>query len=190
MQFVNCPSDPTELKFAYRVASRDRLWLARCLRLLPAASIYPTGCFVSVVNYGQQNATNNGRKPPQTPQPPKPPKPCYSGNSFRDREVRFFSLVRLGQTWEEWLLGYSGKLGLFGVLKAGAEAAGGPGTQVVTISKTAAETAAGAESSLGSATITTGAKGLGLAGSALMIDATAADLSCIMEIDEHGLPVH
>jgi RHS repeat-associated protein len=105
------------------------------------------------------------------PPKPQPPKPCYSGNSVRDREVRFFSLVRLGQTWGEWVLGYGAKLTWFGAAKTGAKAAGGA-------------------ESMGSAALTTGVKGLGLAGTVLIVDATAADLGCMMEIDEHGLPVH
>jgi len=67
--------------------------------------------------------------------------------------------VRLAQTWGEWALGGASKLGWFGAAKAGAKAAGG-------------------EESLGAAALGTGGKALGIAGSALMAEATMADIDC------------
>jgi hypothetical protein len=99
-------------------------------------------------------AANNG-----TPQLPKPQQTCYGSNSLVDKTVRFFSLVRLTQTWGEWALGYGSKLAWFGAAKGGAQAAGG-------------------EESLGAAAIGTGGKIVGLAGTGAMIGATIADTRC------------
>jgi RHS repeat-associated protein len=102
---------------------------------------------------------NNGKQPQQPQQPQQPKKPCYSGNSLRDKEVRFFSLLRLRQTWDEWALGGGSKLVWFGAAKAGAKAAGG-------------------QESLGVTALGTGGTALGLAGTAAMVEATKADASC------------
>lgn len=103
------------------------------------------------------SAANNGT--PQTPQQPKPQQPCYGGNSLRDQEVRLFSLLRLAETWKEWVTGFGAKYGYFKVATAGAKAAGG-------------------EESLGATAIGTGGKALGIAGTALTIEATVADANC------------
>jgi RHS repeat-associated protein len=92
-------------------------------------------------------------------QPSKPKPPCFGSNSPIDKAVRFFSLVRLPETWEEWVLGYDAKLLFFTMLKKGAASAGG---------------AEGA----GSAAIGAAGEGLAVAGSAAMVGATAADAWC------------
>lgn len=104
-------------------------------------------------------AANKRFKPVPSPQTKQP---CYGRNSLRDKEVRFFSLLRLGQTFEEWILGGASKLLWFGAAKAGAKAAGGA-------------------ESLGAAFLGTAGKGLGYAGSALVLEATASDASCQTE---------
>ena len=78
---------------------------------------------------------------------PEEKKPCYSGNSLMDKSVRFFSLLRLRDTWREWVGGGGAKLTAFGAAEAGAKSAGGA-------------------ESLGAAAIGTFGKVLGVAGSA------------------------
>jgi hypothetical protein len=73
--------------------------------------------------------------------------------------VRFFSLVRLPETWTEWVYGGAAKLGFFKAAEAGAKSAGGAG-------------------SMGAAALGTGAKVIGFAGSIAMVSATMADIDC------------
>jgi hypothetical protein len=68
-------------------------------------------------------------------------------------------LLRLPETWKEWVVGGAAKISIFGVAQAGARSAGGA-------------------ESLGAAAIGTGGKILGLAGSAATITATMADIDC------------
>jgi RHS repeat-associated protein len=104
---------------------------------------------------GNNSGPANNRQNPQ----PQPPKPCYGGNSRTDKAVRIFSLLRLPETWKEWVVGGAAKISIFGVAKAGARSAGGA-------------------ESLGAAAIGTGGKILGLVGSAATITATMADIDC------------
>jgi hypothetical protein len=90
---------------------------------------------------------------------PAKKKPCYSGNSITDKTVRFFSLLRIPETWKEWVAGGGAKILFFGAAKAGATSAGGA-------------------ESLGAAAIGTAGKGVGLAGTGAMIVATMADFDC------------
>jgi RHS repeat-associated protein len=86
-------------------------------------------------------------------------KKCYSGNSFADRGVRFFSLTRLPETWQEWAIGGGAKYAIFSSAKAGATSAGGA-------------------ESMGAAAIGTAGEALAIAGSVAMVGATLADIDC------------
>jgi RHS repeat-associated protein len=90
---------------------------------------------------------------------PQPRKKCYGSNSITDKAVQFFSLLRLPETWEEWVGGGVAKISFVWVAQAGAKSAGGA-------------------ESLGSAAIGAGATFIGYAGSAAIIGATMADLNC------------
>jgi RHS repeat-associated protein len=86
-------------------------------------------------------------------------KKCYGGNSFADRGVRFFSLTRLPETWQEWAIGGGAKYAIFSSAKAGATSAGGA-------------------ESMGAAAIGTAGEALAIAGSVAMVGATLADIDC------------
>jgi RHS repeat-associated protein len=102
-----------------------------------------------------RSPTNNEK----TPQPLMVHNACYAGNSLTDKGVRFFSLVRLPETWAEWLVGGAAKFGLFETAVAGAKSAGGAG-------------------SLGAPVIKTIGKGLAELGSIATVGATMADIAC------------
>jgi RHS repeat-associated protein len=112
--------------------------------------------------FAQTNGAGSSKKGTNScsqPAVPKPQQPCYSSNSFTDKSVRFFSLLRLPETWEEWVAGYGAKLSFLKVAQAGARSAGGA-------------------DSLGAGAIGTGGMVLGSAGSAVIIGATMADFNC------------
>jgi RHS repeat-associated protein len=108
----------------------------------------PGGC----TNYVMKDcgASSDGQKPKSL---------CFAGNSLKDKAVRTFSLLRLAETWREWVFGAGAKITFFNVAQAGARSAGGP-------------------ESLGSAAIGSAGEALGTAGTAATIAATAADVSC------------
>jgi RHS repeat-associated protein len=90
---------------------------------------------------------------------PTAQQPCYGGSSLTDKTVRFFSLLRLPETWTEWVGGGAAKLTFFGAAKAGATSAGGA-------------------EGLGSTAIGIGGEVFGGAGSVAIIGATMADFNC------------
>jgi RHS repeat-associated protein len=108
----------------------------------------------------QKAPANNGPHPIPSHQPTiTPQQTCYGGSSLTDKTVRFFSLLRLPETWHECVVGGGSKVIFFGAAKAGAKAAGG-------------------EASLAAPVIGTAGKTLGLAGTGAMIVATMADIDC------------
>jgi hypothetical protein len=84
---------------------------------------------------------------------------CYGSGSLFDQGIRTFSVLRLADTWNEWLWGGASKAAFIGGGQAGATAAGG------------------AESAT-AATFGAIGKGLARAANAGVIYATAADALC------------